>query len=112
MTDCVFCRIASGELPATLVKRTDDFVAFRDLNPQAPTHILIIPTRHVASLDAADDARLLGELLLLARDIAREEGIAGTGYRLVLNTNAHGGQTVYHIHAHLLGGRALEWPPG
>jgi histidine triad (HIT) family protein len=112
VTECIFCRIASGDLPATIVKRTDAFVAFRDLNPQAPTHILVIPTRHIPSLDAADDARLMGELLLVARDIAREEGIAAAGYRLVVNTNADGGQTVYHIHAHLLGGRAFVWPPG
>ncbi|MGH7700875.1 MAG: histidine triad nucleotide-binding protein [Gemmatimonadales bacterium] len=112
MTDCIFCKIAAGEVPAKVVKRADRMLAFRDLNPQAPTHVLIIPTRHVPSLDDAPDPALLGELLRFARDVAREEGIAQRGYRVVVNTNADGGQTVAHLHLHVLGGRAMTWPPG
>jgi len=110
--DCIFCKIAAGEIPATLVKRTDRLVAFRDVSPQAPVHILVIPTEHCASLDEVQDGRLLGEMLMLARDIARDEKIAEGGYRVVLNTNKNGGQTVFHLHLHLLGGRRLTWPPG
>jgi histidine triad (HIT) family protein len=112
MSECVFCRIANGTLPATVVRREADMLAFRDLNPQAPTHILIIPTQHVASLDALDDAPLAGRLLLFARDLARAEGLTERGYRVVVNTNADGGQTVFHMHLHLLGGRVMRWPPG
>ena len=113
-SDCLFCRIASGEIPASVVHADDRFVAFRDIHPQAPVHILVIPREHVASLDAADDGHreLLGELLLRARDLARTEGIAEDGYRTVLNVGADGGQTVHHIHLHLVGGRSLRWPPG
>lgn len=110
--DCIFCKIAAGEIPATLVKRTDRLVAFRDVSPQAPVHILVIPTEHHASLDEVQDGRLLGEMLMLARDIARDEKIVEGGYRVVLNTNKNGGQTVFHLHLHLLGGRRLTWPPG
>ena len=112
MSDCLFCKIANGEVPAQIVKRGDQFLAFTDINPQAPTHVLVIPTYHVASLGDVKDAQLIGGLLLFARDLARELGIAERGYRVVLNTNADGGQTVYHVHAHLLGGRAMRWPPG
>lgn len=112
MSDCLFCGIAGGQIPAKIVKRTADFVAFHDINPQAPTHVLVIPTRHVASLDDARDPTLLGAMLGFARDLARELGVAERGYRVVLNTNAHGGQTVFHLHLHLLGGRSLGWPPG
>jgi histidine triad (HIT) family protein len=111
-TDCIFCKIVAGEIPATLVKRTDRLVAFRDVSPQAPVHVLVIPTEHLASLADVQDGRLLGEMLMLARDIAREEKIAEDGYRVVLNTNKNGGQTVFHLHLHLLGGRRLTWPPG
>jgi histidine triad (HIT) family protein len=111
-TDCIFCKIVAGEIPATLVKRTDRLVAFRDVSPQAPVHVLVIPTEHLASLADVQDGRLLGEMLMLARDIAREEQIAEDGYRVVLNTNKNGGQTVFHLHLHLLGGRRLTWPPG
>ncbi|MFQ5536761.1 MAG: histidine triad nucleotide-binding protein [Gemmatimonadota bacterium] len=113
-SECLFCRIATGDIPAQVVRETEDFVAFRDINPQAPTHILVIPREHVTSLDGADDEHrdLLGALLLLARDVAREEGIAEDGYRTVLNVGADGGQTVHHLHLHLLGGRAMGWPPG
>ncbi len=110
--DCIFCKIVAGEIPATLVKRTDRLVAFRDVSPQAPVHVLVIPTEHLASLEDVQDGRLLGEMLMLARDIAREEKIAKDGYRVVLNTNKNGGQTVFHLHLHLLGGRRLTWPPG
>jgi histidine triad (HIT) family protein len=111
-TDCIFCKIVAGEIPATLVKRTDRLVAFRDVGPKAPVHVLVIPTEHLASLEDVQDGRLLGEMLMLARDIAREEKIAEDGYRVVLNTNKNGGQTVFHLHLHLLGGRRLTWPPG
>jgi histidine triad (HIT) family protein len=110
--DCLFCKIIAGEIPATLVKRTDRLVAFRDVSPQAPVHVLVIPTEHLASLGEVKDGSLLGEMLMLARDIARDEKIAEDGYRVVLNTNKNGGQTVFHLHLHLLGGRRLTWPPG
>jgi histidine triad (HIT) family protein len=112
MSDCLFCKIAAGEIPATVVRRAPGMLAFRDINPQAPVHVLVIPTRHVASLDQAEDPALLGELLGFARDVAREAGIAGPGYRVVLNINSEGGQTVDHLHAHVLGGRTMRWPPG
>ncbi len=110
--DCLFCRIVRGEIPAKLVAETDDCVAFRDIDPKAPTHVLVIPRRHVASLAEADDAALVGQLSLLAARIAREEGIAESGYRTVVNTGPDAGQTVFHLHLHLLGGRPLRWPPG
>jgi histidine triad (HIT) family protein len=113
-TDCLFCKIAAGTIPAALVHEGDRLLAFRDISPQAPLHVLIIPRDHVASLDAVDAASgpLLGEALLLAADIARREGVAESGYRTVINTGDHGGQTVHHLHVHLLAGRALGWPPG
>lgn len=110
--DCLFCKIIAGEIPATVVLSNDTTVAFRDINPQAPTHILVIPTEHLASLDATKDDRLLGRMLAFARDLARERGLAERGYRVVVNTNADGGQTVFHLHLHILGGRAMHWPPG
>ena len=109
---CVFCKIAAGEIAATVVKRGDGMLAFQDLSPQAPTHLLVIPTDHVPSLNDATDPRLLGSLLGFARDVARETGIADKGYRVVLNTNPDGGQTVFHLHVHVLGGRPMTWPPG
>jgi histidine triad (HIT) family protein len=112
MTDCLFCKIVRGEIPATVVKRTDRFVAFRDINPQAPTHVLVVPVAHVASLNDVSDAAVGGQLVLFARDLARELALADRGYRVVVNTNADGGQTVLHLHLHLLGGRAMRWPPG
>ncbi len=112
MSDCIFCKVVAGEIPAAIVKRTDRLVAFRDINPQAPTHVLVIPTMHVASLERGSDGALLGEMVLFARDLAREAGVAERGYRVVINTNPDGGQTVYHLHLHLLGGRSLTWPPG
>lgn len=112
MADCLFCRIVAGEIPATVVAQDERFVAFRDIDPQAPVHVLVIPRDHVASLDAAEDGAMLGGLLLFARQIARAEGVHGDGYRVVLNTNARAGQAVFHLHAHVLGGRDLGWPPG
>jgi histidine triad (HIT) family protein len=109
---CLFCRIARREIPASLVAETDDCVAFRDINPQAPVHVLVIPRAHVASLNEAPDERLVGRLATVAAEIARKEGIADSGYRTVINTNADAGQTVFHMHLHLLGGRRMGWPPG
>jgi histidine triad (HIT) family protein len=109
---CLFCRIVRREIPATLVAETEDCVAFRDINPQAPVHVIVIPRRHVASLNDVTDAQLVGRLATLAAGIARTEGIADSGYRTVINTNADAGQTVFHMHLHLLGGRRMAWPPG
>lgn len=109
---CLFCRIVRGEVPAKIVAETDECVAFRDINPQAPVHVLVIPREHVASLNEARDPALVGRLALVAADIAKREGIEESGYRTVINTNASAGQTVFHIHLHLLGGRRMEWPPG
>lgn len=113
-TDCLFCKIGSGEIPADIVHETDEVVAFRDINPQAPTHALIIPKRHIGSInDLQDgDTDIVGKLFLVAKEIARDEGFAEPGYRVVMNCNAAAGQTVFHTHLHLLGGRDLSWPPG
>lgn len=111
---CLFCRIATGEIPATVVHETPDTIAFRDINPRAPSHILVIPRRHIASiasLGAADQA-LAGELVLVAGEIARREGFSDKGYRVVSNVGEWGGQTVDHLHLHLMGGRSFTWPPG
>jgi histidine triad (HIT) family protein len=110
--DCLFCRIVRHEIPATIVREDDDILAFRDIDPKAPTHVLVIPKVHVASLNTATDAAMLGRLLFAARDIAAEEGIEKAGYRTVINTGANAGQTVHHVHVHLLGGRYMSWPPG
>jgi histidine triad (HIT) family protein len=109
---CLFCRIVRREIPATLVAETEDCVAFRDINPQAPVHVLVVPREHVPSLNDANDAAMVGRLSLVAADIAKREGISEGGYRTVINTNADAGQTVFHIHLHLLGGRPMKWPPG
>lgn len=109
---CIFCRIARGEIPAQMVMNNKEIAAFRDVNPQAPVHILIIPKKHVASLDDATDSDLLGKMLSLAAAIARQEKISKSGYRTVINTGKDGGQSVDHLHIHLLGGRAMSWPPG
>jgi histidine triad (HIT) family protein len=109
---CIFCRIARGEVPAQMVVNNKEIVAFRDLNPQAPVHILIIPKKHIGSLDDASDLYLRGHMVALAAAIARQEKIAKTGYRTVINTGKDGGQSVDHLHLHLLGGRAMTWPPG
>ncbi|HWZ58297.1 MAG TPA: histidine triad nucleotide-binding protein [Gemmatimonadaceae bacterium] len=110
--DCLFCRIISGEIPASKVGETPDAIAIRDINPQAPYHVLIIPREHIRSLNETTDAGLLGRLLLFAAGLARDAGYADSGYRVVINTNADGGQTVFHLHLHLLAGRHLHWPPG
>lgn len=112
MADCLFCRIVRREIPATVVAEDDDCLAFRDITPRAPVHVLVIPKAHVASLDEATDAAQLGKLSLMAAEIARREGIADAGYRTVVNTGPDAGQTVFHIHLHLLGGREMGWPPG
>ena len=111
---CIFCKIAAGEIPAAKVFEDERAVVFRDINPQAPTHALVIPRAHVASLNEAGetDEALLGHLLLVAARVARDEGLDASGYRAVVNTGAEAGQTVFHIHVHLLGGRRLTWPPG
>lgn len=109
---CIFCRIGRGEIPAQMVMNNKDIAAFKDLDPQAPVHILIIPKKHVASLDDANDSDLLGRMMSLVAAIARQEGIAKSGYRTVINTGKAGGQSVDHLHIHLLGGRAMTWPPG
>ena len=114
MADCLFCAIVAGEIPATKVLETDRILAFRDINPQAPTHVLVIPKTHypdVAAL-AAEDAALLGEVIDAVQQVAVADGVAETGYRVVFNTGAEAGQTVPHVHGHLLGGRVLTWPPG
>lgn len=112
MSGCVFCKITAGEIPAQIVKKGTGIIAFTDMNPQAPTHLLIIPTIHIGSLNDAKDPNLLGNLLAFARDLAKELKIDTRGYRVVLNTNPDGGQTVFHLHLHLLGGRVMNWPPG
>jgi len=114
MTDCIFCKIAAGEIPTDFVYEDDQVVAFRDLNPQAPTHVLVIPREHIATTNdlTADHADLIGRMVLAAKQVAKQEGIDEPGYRLLFNCNAEGGQAVYHIHLHLLGGRAMGWPPG
>lgn len=112
--DCLFCKMATGQIKPDVVFEDDQVLAFRDIAPQAPVHVLLIPKRHVVNLDdlGDDDAALAGHLLLTARRLARELGIAGDGFRLVNNCNRNGGQTVYHLHFHLLGGRPMSWPPG
>jgi histidine triad (HIT) family protein len=114
MSDCLFCRIARGEIPAQKVAENDLAIAFRDINPQAPTHVLLIPRQHVADSAAqmtAENGALLGALFALAAQVASSEGLS-QGWRLVTNVGAHAGQTVPHLHLHLLGGRAMSWPPG
>ena len=111
---CLFCKIVAGEIPARRVLEDDHMVAFHDLDPKAPVHVLVIPRRHVESVGSAEpgDAELLGRLLLACRQVAEATGVASGGFRVVLNTNADAGQSVPHLHAHVLGGRSLAWPPG
>ena len=113
MSACVFCRIVRGEAPARIVYQDEDVTAFQDLSPRAPTHILIVPNRHIAGVAAAEpeDSALLGKLFVIARRLAEQEGIVN-GYRLVVNNGPRAGQSVFHLHVHLLGGRPLGWPPG
>lgn len=112
MTDCLFCKMIEGEIQADVVYETEHLLAFRDINPQAPSHILLIPKQHVATLDQLDDPTLAGELLTGVHQIAEQEGLCDAGYRTVINCNTNGGQEVYHLHLHILGGRQLTWPPG
>jgi histidine triad (HIT) family protein len=109
---CLFCRIVRKEIPAAIVHEDTDVIAFRDIDPKAPTHVLVVPKQHLASLNEATDAVVIGRLLLAARDVARAEGIDRSGFRTVFNTGADAGQTVHHVHLHLLGGRTMTWPPG
>lgn len=114
MNDCLFCKMASGEITPDVVWETDELIAFRDINPQAPSHILIVPRKHISTLNdlTQADASLVGKMFLCAQEIAQQEGIAEPGYRTVMNCNAGAGQSVFHIHLHLLGGRQMLWPPG
>lgn len=112
MTDCLFCKMVAGEINPAVVYENDHVLAFRDIKPQAPTHVLIIPKQHYATLDDLNDQGLAGELLLAAQWVARQEGIADSGYRIVINCRGDGGQEVGHLHLHLLGGRGMKWPPG
>lgn len=109
---CLFCKIIAKEIPVTLIAENDLAVAFRDIDPKAPTHVLVVPRRHISSLNDADNAEELGALVMLSAEIARREGIDETGYRSVINTGLDGGQSVFHLHLHLLGGRSMAWPPG
>ena len=113
-SDCLFCRIIEGEIPSQQVYSDEDVYAFRDINPAAPSHILVIPRKHLESINAADsgDEALMGRLLLRANQIAVAEGLADDGFRYVINTGQHGGQTVFHLHLHILAGRQMTWPPG
>ena len=111
-SDCLFCRIVKGEIPAKVVAQNEHCVAFHDINPQAPTHVVIVPRDHIPSLNEATDAATIGHLNLMAAEIARTIGLSERGYRTVVNTNADAGQTVFHVHLHLLGGRRMGWPPG
>jgi histidine triad (HIT) family protein len=114
MDDCIFCQIVAKKIPARIVYEDDDLIAFEDIKPQAPVHILIIPREHFPSLNEVPEERksILGKILLIAREIAREKDIALSGYRIVLNTARDSGQEVFHLHFHLLGGRRMSWPPG
>jgi histidine triad (HIT) family protein len=114
MTECLFCRVIAGDVPATVVHRDERLTAFRDIRPQAPTHILIVPNVHLTSSNelVEEHVELMGRIVHLAADLARQEGIAAGGYRLVVNTGPDAGQSVGHFHLHLLGGRRLGWPPG
>jgi histidine triad (HIT) family protein len=114
MADCLFCKIIDGAIPASLVYEDDRVIAFNDINPQAATHVLVVPKRHIATLNdiGTEDDRLVGELVRRAAAIAKERGLSAGGFRTVFNTNRDAGQTVFHIHLHLLGGRTMAWPPG
>ena len=114
MTDCLFCAIVAGDIPADIVHDSPTTLAFRDIDPKAPTHVLVIPKAHHADMASivADDPSLAGDVMAGAVAVAQAEGLVATGYRLVANTGRHGGQTVFHAHMHVLGGRDLSWPPG
>ncbi len=112
--DCIFCKIAQKEIPSTIVYEDEDVIAFNDLNPEAPVHVLVIPKKHIESLNTAtaEDQQLLGKIMLAIQKIAAEQGIAENGYRVVTNCGVQGGQTVMHLHFHLMGGREMLWPAG
>lgn len=115
MSDCLFCKIVGGQIPAVKKVHEDELsIGFLDIHPQAPTHVLFVPRRHIATLNdcTIEDRELIGHLLFVAAKVAREKGLSEGGYRTVMNTNRDGGQTVFHIHLHLLAGRAMQWPPG
>lgn len=114
MTDCLFCKMVAGDISPDTVYEDDEVLAFRDINPQAPTHVLVVPKRHISTINDlnADDAELVGKLYLAAQQVAAKDGIAEDGYRTVMNCNAGAGQSVFHIHLHVLGGRPMRWPPG
>lgn len=114
MEDCLFCKIVAGKIPATIALESDDIIAFHDIRPQAPTHVLFIPRRHIATINdcVQQDDALIGRMVLAAKAWAVEHGLAESGYRLVFNVNSGGGQEIYHIHLHLLAGRQMTWPPG
>ena len=114
MNDCLFCKMISGEIPCDIVYENESVFAFRDIDPKAPTHILLIPRKHIRSINELGESEqnLAGELLLTAKKIAKDEGIDESGFRTIFNTNSDGGQTVFHIHMHILGGRKMAWPPG
>ncbi|HEX6928150.1 MAG TPA: histidine triad nucleotide-binding protein [Gammaproteobacteria bacterium] len=114
MSDCLFCKMINGEIKPDVVLEAKDVLAFRDINPQAPTHVLVVPKEHIATINDldADHAALIGKLYLAAKDIAAQEGLAETGYRTVMNCQEGAGQSVFHIHLHVLGGRRMHWPPG
>ena len=112
MTDCLFCKMVNGDIKADVVFEDDNVLAFKDIDPKAPVHILIIPKRHISTLNDLDDAKLGGQLLQTAALLAKQLGFADDGYRTVFNCNKHGGQAVYHLHLHLLGGRQMTWPAG
>ena len=114
MNDCLFCKMISGEIPCDIVYENESVFAFRDIDPKAPTHILLIPRKHIRSINELGESErnLAGELLLTAKKIAKDEGIDKSGFRTIFNTNSDGGQTVFHIHMHILGGRRMAWPPG
>ena len=112
--DCLFCKIVAGEIPADIVYESDDAIAFRDINPKAPTHVLVIPRKHISTINdiAVEDEALVGKLFTAAREIAAADGVAEDGYRVTMNCNEAAGQSVFHIHLHVLGGRQFDWPPG
>jgi len=114
MSECLFCKIRDGEIPADIVFENDDVLAFNDVNPQAPVHLLIIPKKHISTLNDVDheDQVVMGKLFGVAKEIAKQRGVSEEGYRVLVNCNEKAGQTVFHIHMHLLGGRTMTWPPG
>ena len=114
MSECLFCKMVAGEIKPNVVYEDDSVLAFRDINPQAPTHVLVVPKRHISTINdlKSSDAELVGRLYLGAKKVAEQDGIAADGYRTVMNCNAAAGQTVFHLHLHVLGGRDMRWPPG